>query len=323
MRLEDIGFYTLSDERATNSSSTSPLKRCELILTDRCNFKCPYCRGLREDLRGSLPFEDAMRVLRHWVADGLENVRFSGGEPGLYPRLEELVSFCRENGVGRVAVSTNGSLSLDLYERLIRAGVNDFSVSLDACCAQMGDAMAGRAGAWEKVVENIRALSRLTYVTVGMVFTEDNVGDCVDSVLFADSLGVSDIRVIPSAQYNQALAKLKGLPRRVLEKYPILRYRIDNLANGEHVRGIREADTNRCPLVLDDMAVAGNKHFPCIIYMREQGDPVGDVGPGMRQERLGWFERHDSHKDPICRRNCLDVCVLYNNKSMQGRIDIR
>jgi sulfatase maturation enzyme AslB (radical SAM superfamily) len=49
--LENIGFYTLSDDRCKNASSTSPLMRCELVLTDACNFKCPYCRGQRKELR--------------------------------------------------------------------------------------------------------------------------------------------------------------------------------------------------------------------------------------------------------------------------------
>lgn len=314
MKLDEIGFYTLSDERAKTATHETDLQRCELILTDRCNFKCLYCRGLRPDCAGDATFVSAMQTLQLWVRDGLKNVRFSGGEPTLYPRLADLVSYCKNHGVERIAISTNGASSMKLYKRLIDAGVNDFSVSLDACCAQVGDTMAGIKGAWDKVVNNIKELSKITYVTVGMVFTEDNVDDCIESVMFADSLGVSDIRVIPSAQYNQALIKLTDLPKEVLSKYPILKYRINNLARGKHVRGIQPNDTNKCPLVLDDMAVAGGKHFPCIIYMREQGDPIGSVGPKMREERLEWFQRHDTHKDPICRGNCLDVCVQYNNK---------
>ena len=45
MRLEEIGFYTLSDERAKNVSSTSRMQRTEMLVTGRCNFSCPYCRG--------------------------------------------------------------------------------------------------------------------------------------------------------------------------------------------------------------------------------------------------------------------------------------
>lgn len=33
----------------------------------------------------------------------------------------------------------------------------------------------------------------------------------------------------------------------------------------------------------------------------------------MRKEREEWFKNHDTHGDKICRENCLDVCVDYNN----------
>ena len=63
------------------------------------------------------------------------------------------------------------------------------------------------------------------------------------------------------------------------------------------------------------MAVAGNKHFPCIIYMREYGEPIGNVGLNMRQERLKWFIKNNTKKNKICKNNCLDVCIDFNNKA--------
>jgi len=78
------------------------------------------------------------------------------------------------------------------------------------------------------------------------------------------------------------------------------------------VRG--NLQTSHCGLVLDDMAVMGDEHYPCIIYMRESGKSIGKVGPNMRQERLDWYRTHDCTKDPICSKNCLDVCVNYNKK---------
>ena len=66
--------------------------------------------------------------------------------------------------------------------------------------------------------------------------------------------------------------------------------------------------------VLDDMAAMGDSHYPCIIYMREGGRPIGKIGTGMRQERQRWYEDHDCTKDTICSGNCLDVCVEYNTK---------
>ncbi len=317
MKLEDIGFYTLSDYRAFQCSETSPLWRCELILTDRCNFNCVYCRGLRRDCLGDMPFFRATEVLDFWISDGLKNVRFSGGEPTLYPNLLDLVHRCKANNVEHIAVSTNGSAPIEYYKMLIEQGVNDFSISLDSGCCAIGDKIAGVRNSWNKVIENIKQLSQLTYVSLGMVFTAENFDTCIDDVMFADSLGVADIRVIPSAQYNKALLKLKDLPDGILNEYPILKYRVDNMFNGIAVRGLQDTDSHKCPLVLDDMAVAGDWHFPCIIYLREGGEPIGNISPNMRRERKDWHEQHNTHTDRICRGNCLDVCINYNNKVNQ------
>ncbi len=308
VNLDKIGFYTLSNKRALQSSVYSPLWRAELLLTPRCNFKCLYCRRL---LFPELSREEAISIVDLWASDGLKNIRFSGGEPTLWRWLDELVDHSRNVGIGRIAISTNGSADYAFYERLTRLGVNDWSISLDAGCCSIGDKMSGGViGAWDKVVANIRELSKLTYVTVGMVFTEENVADCLNAVLFADNLGVSDIRVIPSAQYNKALKLLPALDNDVLNRHPILKYRVNNIRAGVSVRGINEKV--ECRLVLDDMAVAGGYHYPCIVWLREGGKPIGNVSVTMRQERLEWMKNNNTLESPICAGNCLDVCVAFN-----------
>jgi len=100
----------------------------------------------------------------------------------------------------------------------------------------------------------------------------------------------------------------------ILNKHPILKYRYNNFKNGRRVRGITSGDYYRCPLVLDDMAVLNGQHYPCIIYLREQGKPIGKVGENMREERKNWFENHRTVLDPICKKNCLDVYIDFNNR---------
>jgi MoaA/NifB/PqqE/SkfB family radical SAM enzyme len=257
-----------------------------------------------------------------WARDSLKNIRLSGGEPTVYKGIVELVKYIKSKNIERIAMSTNGYADLSLYKELIEVGVNDFSISLDACCSAFGDMMAGGInGAWEKVISNIKEISKLTYVTVGCVVTEDTVGQLKETIEFASSLGVSDIRIISSAQYNTLLENAKTVNEEVYRKYPILKYRIKNLNNKRNVRGLKDKDSRRCGLVLDDMAIAGDYHFPCIIYMREGGNPIGKVGDGMRQERKKWFEKHNSYCDEICKNNCLDVCIDYNNKYIRYQIE--
>lgn len=321
MKLENIGFYTLSDERAANTSLTSQMKRCEMIITEYCNFSCPYCRGLKDEIYGDrkikqLSLDEIKQNIDYWCEnEPLENIRFSGGEPTLHKDIKEIIRYSKEKNIKRVAISTNGSNNWELYKELVELGVNDFSISLDACCADAGDKMAGDVkGSWDIVVENIRNISKICYVTVGVVLNELNIDNTIETIMFADSLNVGDIRIISAAQFNMPIPRLNEVPENIKEKYPILRYRINNFVEGVNVRGLGENDSHKCALVLDDSVIAGSLHFPCVIYMREGGKPIGNVGKYMRKERYEFMQTFDTHKDPICKKNCLDVCKFYSNK---------
>lgn len=313
-RLEDIGFYTLSNERAKTTSFKSLLMRGELLLTDKCNLKCPYCRGLKREVQGEICLPFAQYILQIWVNNGLQNVRFSGGEPTLYPHLKALIKGSKKAGVKRIAISTNGTQKVDYYKELVDLGVNDFSISLDSGCCAIGELMTGGSkNAWFKASKAIQELSKYTYVTVGVVFNEFNYSQAKQTIKYIDGLCPADIRIISSAQYNKALTNLINISDKLLIKYPILKYRINNFRKKRNVRGIKKTDTFLCHLVKDDVAVAGRFHFPCIIYLREGGNPIGEMGEDFREERKKWFENHNSHKDAICKNNCLDVCIDYNN----------
>ena len=319
--LKEIGFYTLSNERAQHASATSQMKRCELIITEHCNFACEYCRGLRPDIYSdritkTMTFDEIAHTIDLWcdeAAGPLENIRFSGGEPTLHVDIKAIVAYAKGKGIKRIAISTNGSNRTSLYKELIELGVNDYSISLDACCAEDGDRMAGnRPGVYNRIALNIQELSKLTYVSVGIVLVPETVENTIDIIKAAAKLGVSDIRVIPAAQWDQPIPQLAQVPQSLLDRYPILKFRVQQFLEGKHVRGMLDTDQRKCAIVLDDSVVAGKYHFPCVIYMREQGDPIGKVRPLMREEREEWFNSHDCRKDPICTKNCLDVCRNYN-----------
>ncbi len=323
--LRNIGFYTLSDYRAMKTNIDSEMQRGEIIITEYCNFKCPYCRGLNDEIYKDRKFkqltlEEVKEIIDLWSP--LSNIRFSGGEPTLHKDLIEMVKYAAESGVMRIAISTNGTADLDLYKKLIEAGVNDFSISLDACCISDGDKMSGVEDSWYKVVYNIREISKLSYVTVGVVLTPENVESCILTVRFAHELGVSDIRIISAAQWNEKIAGLDLIEDEILNQHPILKYRVEHFNNGVNVRGLSETDSKNCGIVIDDSIVAGQMHFPCVIYMREGGKPIGKIGPNMRQERFDWFKNHNCLDDKICKSQCLDVCRDMNNRIRKLQPDL-
>lgn len=325
--LRSIGFYSLSDRRAEEVSSTSQMERCELIITEDCNFSCPYCRGLEEYIYGSrevkqLSLSEVKYYIDLWCeGTPLVNIRFSGGEPTMHPDIVEIVEYAKSKGIQRIAISTNGSNDIALYYRLIEAGCNDFSISLDACCASDGDKLSGGVvGSWNTVIENIRILSAMVYVSVGAVLVPFNIASTLKTITLAHDLGVSDIRIISAAQYNKPIPGLKAVSDDILDAHPILKYRVNHFIEGRNVRGIQETDTHKCSIVLDDSVIAGDYHFPCVIYMREKGKPIGRVSSTMREDRVAWFSTHDTYKDKICRKNCLDVCIDHNNACEKFRV---
>jgi molybdenum cofactor biosynthesis enzyme MoaA len=309
--LEQMGFYTLTDSRCRDTTGTSPLGRCVLVVTERCNFACPYCRT--HDGR-HMRTEHARQVIRLWAENGLFALMLTGGEPTVHPGLLEMVKFAKGMGIPRVGLGTNGAADPELYGALVDSGVDDFSISLDADNAEDGALLSGRSReTWHRVVENTRALAARTRVTVGVVVTEANVGRAAQVVRFALDLGVADVRVNPAAQYAERLPAM-DLDPELTRGHPVLAWRLRNQALGVGVRGLRDDDPDRCWLALDEMTVNQRDHYPCFIYMREGGKPIGPVGADVRAQRARWVQHHNPKDDPICRRNCPDCLVAFNRR---------
>jgi len=63
-----------------------------ISVTDRCNYKCVYCRtGNEGALYGDLPFADYLRMARVLVGMGIRKIRLTGGEPLLRKGVVEFV----------------------------------------------------------------------------------------------------------------------------------------------------------------------------------------------------------------------------------------
>ena len=65
-----------------------------ISITDRCNYKCVYCRtGNEGALYAELPFADYLRMARVFASLGITKIRLTGGEPLLRGGI---VSFVRD-----------------------------------------------------------------------------------------------------------------------------------------------------------------------------------------------------------------------------------
>ncbi len=118
-----------------------PLRDLRISVTDRCNFRCTYCMPKEvfgRDFRflpaaALLRFEEIERVARIFVAQGVEKIRLTGGEPLVRRNLEDLVErLAAIDGLRDLTMTTNGSLLAPRARALRDAGLRRLTVSLDS-----------------------------------------------------------------------------------------------------------------------------------------------------------------------------------------------
>lgn len=133
-----------------------------ISITDRCNYKCVYCRtGNEGALYGDLPFSDYLRMARVLAEMGITKVRLTGGEPllrrGVVEFVRDLSKLRPPAGHLDIALTTNGHLLADLAQPLKDAGLTRVTVSMDAVDPDRFARITRVPGGYDHVLAGIRA----------------------------------------------------------------------------------------------------------------------------------------------------------------------
>jgi cyclic pyranopterin phosphate synthase len=146
-------------------------------VTDRCNYRCIYCRTGTDGAQFSeLPLAEYLRIIRVFVSLGIEKVRLTGGEPLLRRDLTTLIHEVAQlrtsyapgegcplgsagGGLGRldIAITTNGHLLATQAESLRQAGLTRVTVSMDAVDPDVFARITRVPGSYDRVLAGIRA----------------------------------------------------------------------------------------------------------------------------------------------------------------------
>ena len=143
-----------------------PMRDLRISVTDRCNFRCPYCMPAeifgeayeflpREEI---LTFEEISRLTRLFSEFGVSKARITGGEPLLRTDLPELISqIAAIDGITDVTLTTNGYLLTQQAQQLKDAGLHRITVSLDSIDDEVFKQMNGRGFGARRVLHAIDA----------------------------------------------------------------------------------------------------------------------------------------------------------------------
>jgi GTP 3',8-cyclase len=107
-----------------------------ISVTDRCNFRCVYCRSAdHENYREHdeiLSWNELQRLAGIFVGLGIRKVRITGGEPLVRNGVEKFIAYLAGLGVHDLSMTTNGHLLAERCQTLLAAGLHRINISLDS-----------------------------------------------------------------------------------------------------------------------------------------------------------------------------------------------
>jgi GTP 3',8-cyclase len=146
------------------------LRDLRISVTDRCNFRCPYCMPAEVFGRDFaflpkeqvLSLEEIARLASIFVDLGVHKLRITGGEPLVRRNLPVLVGYLAalrttDGDPVDLTLTTNGSALRSLAQPLADAGLQRITVSLDSLDDAVFGAMNGVDFPVARVLDGIAA----------------------------------------------------------------------------------------------------------------------------------------------------------------------
>ena len=204
-----------------------------ISITDRCNFRCVYCRSADpENYRDHdeiLSWPELDRLAGVFLSLGIRKIRITGGEPLVRDGVEDYIARLHALGVEDLSMTTNGQLLAERCDRLLAGGLRRINISLDSLDSGKFERIT-RTKSFSTVMHSIDVAqkSRLAPAKVNAVLVrginDDEICDfarlTIDHdwhVRFIELMPVGEMReltserVVPSDEILQRLAIISPL----------------------------------------------------------------------------------------------------------------
>ena len=301
-----------------------------LMLTERCNLACAHCFG-SYPTRREMPLPEVLRIIDEFISGGGRSLVLSGGEPLLYPGLEEVVA-----RIGRripVQFCTNGML-LDarLAHLFAQALSPSFQVSLDGDTAEIHDAIRG-PNAFAGALQGIRHLQeaglgdRISLATTVHPKNKDRLPELVQ---LAANLGVSKVRFIPLRAVGRA-AETWGCTGQGLDVATYAAIYDRYLLNPQDTPAVevkcglsgfsldpahaQEEDGHWCPIGRQLVIDPAGETYPCVLLM-SAADRLGNALEASLQALTDGEAMARLHTLKLSREESLPGCSVCNWKNL-------
>jgi GTP 3',8-cyclase len=209
------------------------LRDLRISVTDRCNFRCPYCMPAEVFGRDFaflprsevLSFEEIERLARAFVTLGVRKLRITGGEPLVRRDLPTLVGLLAplrtvDGDPVEVTLTTNGSALRALAAPLHAAGLARITVSLDSLDDEVFARMNGVDFPVARVLDGIAAAREAGFAPIK-----------INTVI---RRGLNEDSILPLARW----ARAEGLVLRFIEYMDVGHsngWRLDDVVTADEI----------------------------------------------------------------------------------------
>ncbi|MBU1109725.1 MAG: radical SAM protein [Candidatus Riflebacteria bacterium] len=191
------------------ANKVSQLHTIYYYASGSCNLRCRHCwiePGFSDAAAADsyTPFALLRPVFEEAKTLGLCSVKLTGGEPFLYPEIDDIIESLINMKL-RVTIETNGTLlNPQRVESLAGHGIF-VAVSLDGAAKATHESLRGVEGCYDKLLQNM-ALMQKAGIRYQVIFSlhKKNAGELADAIKLAISMGAGSFKINPINDLGRA-----------------------------------------------------------------------------------------------------------------------
>lgn len=171
---------------------------CNLQMTYRCDFRCRICDFWKEkhDPAEELTLDEIRVIGEKLRRLGTMVISLGGGEPLIREDLYQAIGILGETGHFPILITNGWHVDETVARDIMRAGLQEISVSLDYADPEKHDDQRGRPGAWKRAVRALELLlrhrpDRRQRVHLISVLLDDNLEEIEPLIELSRDLGVT------------------------------------------------------------------------------------------------------------------------------------
>ncbi|MGK0173909.1 MAG: MoaA/NifB/PqqE/SkfB family radical SAM enzyme [Ulvibacter sp.] len=180
-----------------NRWASSP-RQVSIALTNACDLECTHCYASKMSAR--LDFEAVKQWMLELDSSGCFSVGFGGGEPTLYPKIQELCRFGHTNTNLAITMTTHGHrLNGQLIETL-KSSVNFLRVSMDGVYETYEKI---RRRSFSSLLEKLSLIKGEVPFGINYVVNEVTIADLTAAAKIAEEYQAAELLLLPEVAYGR------------------------------------------------------------------------------------------------------------------------